>query len=42
MATKYTCIYQSKSTQKIAPIGIFGLKINHLATMVPRVEYFAS
>jgi hypothetical protein len=33
MAIKYINIFQSKAIQKCTQIGIFGLKINHLATL---------
>jgi hypothetical protein len=33
MAVKYINIFQSKALQKFTQIGIFGLKINHLATL---------
>jgi hypothetical protein len=34
MAIKYIDIYHSKALQKLPKIGIFGLKSNHLATLL--------
>jgi hypothetical protein len=34
MATKYTNIFHCKNLQNLPEIEIFGLKINHLATLV--------
>jgi hypothetical protein len=34
-ALRYTNIFHSKSLQNIPKFGIFGLKINHLATLIP-------
>jgi hypothetical protein len=33
MAIKYINIFQYKALQNLPQIGLFGLKINHLATM---------
>jgi hypothetical protein len=34
MVIKYTNIFHSKVVQNLPKIGIFGLKINHLATLM--------
>jgi hypothetical protein len=34
MVIKYTNIYHSNALQNIPKFGIFGLKINHLATLI--------
>jgi hypothetical protein len=34
MAIKYINFFQSKALQNLPKIGIFGLKTNHLATLV--------
>jgi hypothetical protein len=34
MVIKYTNIYHSKAFQNFTKIGIFGLKTNHLATLL--------
>jgi hypothetical protein len=34
MATKYTNIFHCQTLQNLPKIGIFGLKINHVATLV--------
>jgi hypothetical protein len=36
MAIQYITIFQSKAHQNLPKIGIFGLKINHLATLIFR------
>jgi hypothetical protein len=36
MALKYINIFKAKALQKFAQSGIFGLKINHLATLTLR------
>jgi hypothetical protein len=35
MAKKYINIFQSKALKNLPKMGIFGLKINHLATLIP-------
>jgi hypothetical protein len=43
MVIRYTNIFHSKAFQNLPKIGIFGLKINHLATLDPSHFYrFAS
>jgi hypothetical protein len=40
MAIKYTYIFYCKTRQIFTQIGIFGLKICHLATLIlPRIEF---
>jgi hypothetical protein len=34
MSVKYINVFQYKALQKFSQIGIFGLKINHLATLL--------
>jgi hypothetical protein len=34
MVIKYTNIYHSKALQNLPKFGLFGLKTNHLATLV--------
>jgi hypothetical protein len=34
MAIKYINLFQSKALELLTQIGIFGLKINHLATLL--------
>jgi hypothetical protein len=34
MAIKYVNVFQSKALQKFTQIGIFGMKTNHLATLI--------
>jgi hypothetical protein len=38
MAIKYINIFEPQAAQKFAQIGIFGLKINHLATLIPETS----
>jgi hypothetical protein len=38
MAITYTNIFPCKTLQKFAQIGIFGSKINHLATLAERLK----
>jgi hypothetical protein len=40
MVIKYTNIYQSKALQNLPNFGFFGLKKNHLATLLLSFERF--
>jgi hypothetical protein len=39
MVIKYTNIYHSKALHNLPKFGIFGLKTNHLATLVPMMLF---
>jgi hypothetical protein len=40
MVKKYTNIYHSKARQNLPKFGIFGLKTNHLATLMESERFF--
>jgi hypothetical protein len=42
MAIEFTNIFHCKDTPKFAQIGIFGLKICHLATLQPTLSLMQS
>jgi hypothetical protein len=42
IATKYINIFQSKALQNCPKFGFFGLKINHLATLLATLNFLKS